>query len=186
MLQEYSVEMANVHAALLAKLAKQGFDELQIKPFNTDLIAVATGPGSFTGLRIGLSYAKGLSYGLQKPIIGVSNFRILAQSAPPQNSKVVTLIDARRGNWYMAIFSGGKKDLIEKKLIAGKELSPYLSDDTIIVANQSVPGIENLHIIGTYGAGTLCQVGLNQYLEEGPDSLDALEPLYLQPFAGVL
>jgi tRNA threonylcarbamoyladenosine biosynthesis protein TsaB len=184
-LLEYNIEVANIHATLLAKLVKNGFEELAVPSSELDLITIATGPGSFTGLRIGMSYAKGLSFGMQKPIKGVTNFEILAYSAPLHYKRLVTLVDARRNNYYMAVFSDSQREILEKKLVSRDDIDQYLSDDTVIVSNGNVSGIEERLFVGRYGAGLLCRIGLRRFVEKGADSLGDLEPLYMHPFAGV-
>lgn len=71
-----------------------------------DAIAVAHGPGSFTGIRIGISTAKGLCWGLDRPAIGVSTLEAMAQSARflPEGTIVCPAMDARRGQLYNALF----------------------------------------------------------------------------------
>jgi tRNA threonylcarbamoyladenosine biosynthesis protein TsaB len=184
-LLEYNIQGANIHAALLAKLVQNGCNDLGIVPSEIGLVTVTTGPGSFTGLRIGMSYAKGLCYGLQKPIKGISNFEVLAESAPLNFKRLVTMVDARRNNYYIALFPDGNKQMECKKLIAKDELGQYLTKDTIIVSNQPVNDVEALIIHGRYGAGVTCKIGLQSYIAKGKDSLADLEPLYLQSFAGV-
>lgn len=77
-------------------------------------VTVATGPGSFTGLRIGLSTAKGLGLALKVPIVGVSSLESLALNAAGFRGTVITLIDARRGELYAAAW----KTVIGKKPLA--------------------------------------------------------------------
>src|SRR5699024_3825258 len=71
-----------------------------------DLIAVAAGPGSFTGLRIGVSTAKGLTWPGNKPCAGVSTLEALAWSLAHTGAIVVPVMDARRGQLYNALFRG--------------------------------------------------------------------------------
>jgi tRNA threonylcarbamoyl adenosine modification protein YeaZ len=175
-LLEYNMQVAHIHAALLAKLVKNGFEELAVSP---------SGPGSFTGLRIGMSYAKGLCFGLQKPIKGVSNFAVLAESAPLNFKRLITIIDARRNNYYMALFPDGTKQINDMKLIAKDELTPYLTEGTIIVANKPTHNSKGYMIHGRYGAGLICKIGLHLYVDKGADSLEELEPLYMESFAGM-
>ena len=70
-----------------------------------DLIAVAAGPGSFTGLRIGVSAAKGLAWTLDKPCCGVSTLEAMAQNLRHMDATVVCAMDARRNQIYNAVFT---------------------------------------------------------------------------------
>jgi tRNA threonylcarbamoyladenosine biosynthesis protein TsaB len=75
-----------------------------IKLEDVDLIAVSIGPGSFTGLRVGLSMAKGLSFAAGKPIVPVPTLEALAWNFPMCRYPVLTLFDARKKELYGAIF----------------------------------------------------------------------------------
>jgi tRNA threonylcarbamoyladenosine biosynthesis protein TsaB len=68
-------------------------------------IAVSQGPGSYTGLRIGVSAAKGLSYALDIPLIAVDTLKTLASQAVVSNGLIIPMIDARRMEVYSAIFT---------------------------------------------------------------------------------
>ncbi len=71
-----------------------------------DRIGVTVGPGSFTGLRVGLAFAKGLALALDRPCVGVGTLEALA-AAPPTNGACAALIDAGRGRIYLQMFDGG-------------------------------------------------------------------------------
>jgi tRNA threonylcarbamoyladenosine biosynthesis protein TsaB len=75
-----------------------------IKKTEIDAIAVSKGPGSYTGLRIGVSAAKGLCYALDKPLISVSTLHALARQLDTQEGVIVPMLDARRMEVYSAIY----------------------------------------------------------------------------------
>ncbi|MBL7396046.1 tRNA (adenosine(37)-N6)-threonylcarbamoyltransferase complex dimerization subunit type 1 TsaB, partial [Escherichia coli] len=68
---------------------------------------VTVGPGSFTGLRVGLAFAQGLGAALDRPVVGISALDGLAGSLPEDGSPVAALIDARRGQVYIKLFVNG-------------------------------------------------------------------------------
>lgn len=72
-----------------------------------DRIGVTVGPGSFTGLRVGLAFAQGLGAALDRPVVGISTLAALARSADAGQGETVTVIDARRGQVYLQTFSDG-------------------------------------------------------------------------------
>jgi tRNA threonylcarbamoyladenosine biosynthesis protein TsaB len=86
-----------------------------------DVFAVATGPGSFTGLRIGISTMQGLAFAAGKPLIGVSGLDALARLAAPQadGRRIATWVDAWRGEVYAALYFGGAE--IEAPVVAKPE-----------------------------------------------------------------
>lgn len=96
------------HAELLAPFVERAMEEVKRKEWNVDAVAVSIGPGSYTGLRIGLSLAKGLAFSLGVPLIGVSTLKILAVKAMFRNFSftgeevLAPMIDARR----MEVFTG--------------------------------------------------------------------------------
>ena len=96
------------HAVKLAPFVERCMEEVQRKEYVLDAVAVSLGPGSYTGLRIGLSLAKGLSFSLDVPLIGISTLQILAVKAMFRSLEwqgdeiLVPMVDARR----MEVFSG--------------------------------------------------------------------------------
>ena len=95
-----------------------------------DLIAVAAGPGSFTGLRIGVSTAKGLAWPGNKPCAGVSTLEAMAWSLAHTGAIVVPVMDARRGQLYNALFRGtgeGLERLAPDRAIAADDLVAELA-----------------------------------------------------------
>ena len=115
---ERSVEAHYVHSEKLMVLTDEVLTSLNLSPKTIDGIAVSIGPGSFTGLRIGLSTAKGLSYAVKKPLVAVSTLEALAENAVyqqivQQNDCILAIIDARRNELYASAFTVEDKKLIE-------------------------------------------------------------------------
>lgn len=98
------------HAQFLHPAIQKLFGETGISMHNIDAVAVVTGPGSYTGLRVGMAAAKGLCYALQKPLIGVGTLNILAHSVADiarqlPNSIICPMIDARRMEVFCAMMN---------------------------------------------------------------------------------
>ena len=105
------------HAALLSGFIKHCLDFAADKELKLDAVAVSLGPGSYTGLRIGLSEAKGLAYGLQVPLIGVRTLELMASrvmfstdDVDPE-SILIPMIDARRMEVFTAAYDFGLSEL---------------------------------------------------------------------------
>ena len=94
-----------------------------------DVIACAAGPGSFTGLRIGIAAAKGLAWGLEKPCAGVSTLEAMAAQLSRTDETVVAVMDARRNQFYNAVFDCSTDEprrLCEDRAIDINELADEL------------------------------------------------------------
>lgn len=107
------------HAARLSGFVKGCLDFARDKEIKVQAVAVSMGPGSYTGLRIGLSEAKGLAYALDVPLIGVDTLKLLATSVmfnypelAVDDAIFVPMIDARRMEVYTAAYDMGLAELI--------------------------------------------------------------------------
>ena len=106
--------VSNSHAELITLLCQQALLEAGLEFSGLDAVAVSQGPGSYTGLRIGVSTAKGLCYGLDIPLIAVSTLEAMAlgmitTTPHPENAVFCPMIDARRMEVYNAVFSSHLK-----------------------------------------------------------------------------
>jgi len=96
--------MARGHQERLAPMARDVMADAGLAFDRLDRVAVTVGPGSFTGLRVGIAFAKGLSLALGKPAVGIGTLEALAAEAP---GLVFPAIDARRGQLYLQAFEDG-------------------------------------------------------------------------------
>ena len=107
------------HATLLSQYVKEMLDYVRSRDMALDAIAVSIGPGSYTGLRIGLSEAKGLAFGLNVPLIGVNTLKLLTVSTmfhhfiDEDNVLYVPMIDARRMEVYTAVYTPALETVME-------------------------------------------------------------------------
>ncbi len=109
-LAQLTLQVPRAHSTRLMPLIAQAMSDSGLNKADLDLIAVGTGPGSFTGLRIGLSTAKGLAYALRKPCIGVPTLKSMAYGTGAQIGLVVPMLDAKRGDVYGAAYAVGDRD----------------------------------------------------------------------------
>ncbi len=101
------------HAERLHVYIDEVLTKANIKSNQLDAIAVSKGPGSYTGLRIGVSAAKGLCFALDKPLISVSTLEALARQVTCNDGVIVAMLDARRMEVYSAIFDSNYKIIRE-------------------------------------------------------------------------
>jgi tRNA threonylcarbamoyladenosine biosynthesis protein TsaB len=158
-------------------------------------LAVTRGPGTFTGLRIGLSTVKGLAAATGVPVVGVSSLAALAFPFRLMERPVVAMIDARRGEVYHAQFRGGSTATVavvgEVTVCAPEAAAARLPEDAILVGSGAAlyrdvfqsqcPQIRfadpSQHIIRAASVGLLAMARLH---EKDGDSIDGLIPDYIR------
>ena len=104
LLAEYMQNSGQTHSRTLMELAKNMLSGCDLTPQDIDAVAVAAGPGSFTGVRIGMACAKGFAWGRQLPLYGVSTLEAMAWQASEFSGIVCCAMDARRSQVYHARF----------------------------------------------------------------------------------
>lgn len=117
------------HSRTLLPMAEDMLKNTELTLKDVDVLAVAHGPGSFTGIRIGVSTVKGLAWGAQKPCVGVSTLEAMAWHGVAAGGIICPVMDARRSQVYNALFEirGGKPvRLCPDRPIALEELLPEL------------------------------------------------------------
>ena len=103
-LAEVNSSMAVNHSLRAMPAIEELFATVQMQPKDIDAIAVSEGPGSYTGVRIGVTIAKTLAWTLKKPLYGVSSLKVLAANAPYFNGLICPIVDARRNNVYAGVY----------------------------------------------------------------------------------
>lgn len=93
------------HSRTLMPIVEHLFANTGMKMADMDAVAVSNGPGSFTGIRIGVSAAKGLAFGADKPVIGVSTLAAMARNLIFADGLIICAMDARRSQVYNALFA---------------------------------------------------------------------------------
>ena len=124
-------------ASLTAVLVKAGLDEAGMAVSGCDAICVSSGPGSYTGLRVGVSTAKGLAFGAGRPLIAVGTLDTLVQvvmAGADRPSFIIPMIDARRMEVYSAVFdpSGHRLTPVEALVVDGGSFSQYLDAGEVL------------------------------------------------------
>lgn len=122
-------------------------DSLNLKPNDVSNIIVVTGPGSYTGLRVGVTIAKTYAWGLHKNLYSVSSLRTLATTISLENTYIVPIIDARRGYFFAGIYDEEYNEVLKDTYIKYEDLKEKL--DTLdkpykFVTTSKVEGIESI------------------------------------------
>ncbi len=117
------------HSVTAMPVIEELLAKVNIKPNEIDAIAVSEGPGSYTGIRIGVTIAKTLAWSLKKPLVGVSSLKVIAANANLFNGLVCSLFDARRQNVYAGVYRGQQLDaIIEEHHFGMEELLQQLKE----------------------------------------------------------
>ncbi len=187
LLAEITLNNGNTHSETLLPMAEALFRMLSITADDIDLFATSSGPGSFTGVRIGAATLKGMAFGRGKPCVGVSTLEALAYNLRTHKGIICPVMNARRSQVYTAIFeSDGEKltRLVEDMAIAAEELDQrllsynlpvYLVGDGIEVAlecfkkTRPIAASENERYQSGY---SVSQIALASY-KEGKYTSDA-------------
>jgi len=104
-LGERTLAQGEDHGSLLFVELRRLHADVGIEPAAVGLIAVSQGPGSYTGLRIGIAAARTAAYALGKPLLGVPSLDVLAANAPADAIHVATVLDAKRGEVYACLYA---------------------------------------------------------------------------------
>ena len=173
-------------------MAESLLNNLDIKPADIGLVAVAKGPGSFTGVRIGVSAAKGFAWGLDIPVCGVSTLESMARQTRIFDAAICPVMDARRNQVYNALFKwhGDKLERsCDDRAISIDELASELklhNEPFMLVGDGTdvckknisdrnlIATPEILHYQTAYGVALAA-------LHTEPIQSETLEPFYLRP-----
>jgi len=115
---EYNLEVGRLLSGILDKTVERVINASGLALQEIDYFALGLGPGSFTGMRVGISFVKGLSWANNKPVIGISTLDIMAQNIKKDGQPIISAIDAKRNLIYGCIY--------KKKSGQLKKLSPYM------------------------------------------------------------
>ncbi len=144
MLAEYTIDYKKTHSQTLVPMLDEIKKMIDLDLSTIDAIAVAAGPGSFTGLRIGSATAKGLGLALNKPIISVPTMDAMAYNLCMTKQLVCTIMDARRGQVYAGVYEfteGTQTILVEQCVIMLDELVDQLNQfgRAVVFLGDGVP-----------------------------------------------
>ncbi len=166
----------NSHSIYTTSYIKQVLDSAKLNPEEIDKIIVTYGPGSFTGIRIGVTIAKVYAYLLKKQIIGVSSLKNLALSTDICGKCYLSLIDAKHDNYYIGLYDEKYCDLISEKFTNKKEVETIINTyNPIIISNSPLDTISS-NVIKTLD---LIKI-VNYYSNKKTENPHFIKPNYLK------
>ncbi|WP_238884608.1 tRNA (adenosine(37)-N6)-threonylcarbamoyltransferase complex dimerization subunit type 1 TsaB [Clostridium sp. YIM B02551] len=194
---EYSLNDKKQHSILLLPMIDRLLTDNELSVNDLDGFVVSEGPGSFTGLRIGLATIKGMSQGIKKPYVSISNLDGLAYNVITFNGIICPVMDALRGNVYTAIYkssNGNLERLSDYLIISLEELGNLLDkyDESVIFVGDGTYKYEeelknlksNAHFppkhLNYTRAASLGELGLEKLLLGEKDDINNSTPLYLR------
>jgi tRNA threonylcarbamoyladenosine biosynthesis protein TsaB len=149
-------------------------------PESLDVIITATGPGSFTGLRIGLAAVKGLAEVLHKPIVAVSMLEVLACAAPYSEQDVISIMDARRGEFYVGRYRrvDGRLHCEAETLSTAAEVAT--SSGMQVTADRRIAEALRATLIDQPSSADVARVGFEKLLRNETTTIEELDANYLR------
>lgn len=179
------------HSNVIMKAVDSLFDLSGYTIKDVDKIAVTTGPGSFTGIRIGVAIAKGLAYSLKKPIIGINELDVLAETVEEREGLIVPLIDARKERVYYSQYKYENRKLVRKEEYKDGELRDileklkgekvvFIGDGAIVNQEliKEIMGEDNI-VFSKINSIPRAAMAAQMALHHEDDNIYTLEPFYL-------
>jgi len=162
---------------------------IMIKKSELSVITVSIGPGSFTGCRVGLATAKGICEGLQIPLVPLNSLEILAANVYGSDRKILSLIDAKINQAYLAVYDTFLNPEIEPKCVYYEDIKQHLGNNFIcvgdyhLISSNSNPAIKKAmmhqNILSASAMLGLLIKKSNNYTYD-KDFISSLVPLYLR------
>ena len=183
------------HAERLHVYINEVLKEANLSSSNLDAIAVSKGPGSYTGLRIGVSAAKGLCFALDKPLISIPTLDVLAHQVKVNDGVIVSMLDARRMEVYSAVYDSDYKQLrnTEAQILDEMSFEDYLQKGKVYFVGNGVEKSKTLinHQNAVFieaklpSANEMSLLAYNKYKISDIEDVAYFEPYYLKDFVAL-
>lgn len=176
-----SEEVDRSHGQMIMRKIATLMESAGAAPESLSGIVVCTGPGSFTGLRVGIAVAKGMAVALEIPVVSVALFDVAATRLADSHTSIQVLVLQRRGEYLAATISNGQFDLEQVTNLTAADIVARADQESFATIGPVEPSLTQqmgtaLHTI-EYDASDLLHVG-EPRLITGGDAIDTLEPLY--------
>jgi len=139
----FAHEAPNEHAERVLALIELLLAEVGWSRTSIDRIAVGIGPGSFTGLRVGIALAQGIALGLDRPVVGVGSLQALASAVTETDARVrVPALDARRGELFVAAYDATGRELLAPNAVPVAQAGAFVRDRVageLVIVGEAAP-----------------------------------------------
>ena len=199
LIASYQLMRGYSHAEKLPGAIEKVLSDATLTPDTIEGIAVSIGPGSFTGLRIGLGVAKGMALALDKPIVAVPTLDVLVGALPLDLKQVCASLYARKGEVYLACYHDVQGQWVQTggiQTIAVEAIESTLSDESVYVLGEGVDrnldafqNIEKCTILSSHfhkpDPFHVARLGAIRLANRETENVDSLVPLYIKRFQGI-
>jgi len=186
------VDMKYSHAEKLHPFISEVMKEGKVSLPQIDAVAVSKGPGSYTGLRIGVSAAKGLAFAFDIPLISVNTLQSLAMSIQFESGVVIPMLDARRMEVYSAVFNTDFEQIrtIEAEIIDENSFQKYLDEGMVYLLGDGAQKCKEIitHPNAIFiddkfpSAKEMATLSYEKYIGNNLEDVAYFEPFYLKDF----
>ena len=148
-IQEKYIDKPNSHSVYLAPFVNEVLNNATMSTNELDGVVISDGPGSYTGLRIGSSLAKGICLGAGIPLMAVSTLKGLAQKALndyPSVDQAIALVDARRSDAYIGVYNQQLKPIIKEQFITINSELKIEKSNAVVVGSGAMKFINELDV----------------------------------------
>jgi len=188
-LSEYTIFKPNVHDRLLANLSKQILADLQIPISKLNAVAVSSGPGSFTGLRVGASFSKGFCYDDSIKLIAVPTLSAIALFAKKdyyeslKYDRIIPIVKSHQDLYYYQIFDNTGEKITEIIIDNFSNINKIINKNDLTVASNNFKekGI-NIEYLNKLNATFIAKYAYQKYILNKFTDTNSFEPLYVQEF----
>jgi tRNA threonylcarbamoyladenosine biosynthesis protein TsaB len=180
------------HAEKLHPFINSALKEAEVDINQIDAVAVSKGPGSYTGLRIGVSAAKGICFAIDKPLISIETLTSLSTSISVDEGVIVPMLDARRMEVYVAVFSADNKAAreIKAEIIDAHSFSDYLEKGNVYFLGDGAPKCQPIltHKNAIFvadkfpSAKEMATLSFEKFQQHQFEDVAYFEPFYLKDF----
>jgi tRNA threonylcarbamoyladenosine biosynthesis protein TsaB len=179
------------HAENLHVFIKEILENNNLKFTDLNAVAVSKGPGSYTGLRIGVSAAKGLCFALDLPLIAIETLEVLAQQVTVKTGYIVPMIDARRLEAYTKVYDANYKAVreIQAQILDATSFSNFLEKDTVVFVGNKTEITQEIithssaqFINSVPSAKEMSALAYDKYKKNDIEDVAYFEPYYLKDF----